>query len=161
MIKTRIVANSVMTIGFILFISGCCQKWMPPKEIVGKWSGNHVVTVRTKDNDNHFVFTKAPDSLKFFIEIEANGIVSGKIGNAAMTACKIDKNRGEIGKTLNLATDFVITGNLSGIIFAEDDLPSKHISIPINLNNNILDGSLFQKEGLSMYPMSDIHLRKD
>ncbi len=54
---------------------------------------------------------------------------------------------GPTSKTFNLATDYTICGKLIGSIFENDSLINKRISIPFNLNENAIIGSLFQLVG--------------
>ena len=136
-----------------------CTNWTVPESLVGKWEGKDKVTVRIKVN-GEFVFIKAQDSIPFIINIQSDGTVQGSLGGAKFNNCKISKNRGELGKKLNLATDFVIKGDLSGKIFENDPEVIKKISMPFDNKNGNLKGSLFQMFGLDLYPVADVNLFK-
>ncbi len=135
--------------------------WTPPQSVKGDWSGKHLVVVRTK-TDGKFIFLKTKGAVDFKISIQQDCKVFGSLGTAVFEGCVIQKNRGWIAKKLNLKTDYVIQGKLVDAIFPEDVIKSKTISMPFNLENGRIKGSLFQIEGLiDMFPMVDISLIKD
>jgi hypothetical protein len=156
---------TLISIVLLLFLtqqqSTSATNWTPPQSIVGNWSGKHLVVVRTQTNGK-YNFIKSPGALDFNITIHKDGNVTGTLGTAAFEGCEINKNRGWIGKMLNLKTDFVIKGKLVGAIFPEDPNKNKIISMPVDLENNTLKGSLFQIEGtIDMFPMVDVRLSKE
>lgn len=151
--------SGLLLIALLYCISVACTNWTVPESLIGTWKGKDLVTVRIKEN-GEFKFIKAPDSLEFKIEIHKDGSVTGNLGKAVFSKCKVNKNRGELGKKLNLATDFVIKGELEGKIFENDPEPSKKISMPFDNKNNNLKGSLFQMYGFDLYPIADVNLFK-
>jgi len=151
----------VLSLSFIQPFSLSAENWTPPSSIVGNWSGKHLVVVRTKTNGK-FNFIKHPEAVIFNISIKQNCQVSGSLGTAVFEDCIIQKNRGWIAKQLNLKTDWVIQGKLVGAIFPEDVIKNKTISMPINIENGRIKGSLFQIEGtIGMFPMVDVRLSKE
>jgi len=141
--------------------SESATNWTPPSSIVGDWSGKHLVVVRTKTNGK-YNFIKSTGAVNFNLSIHLDGNVTGTLGNASFEGCMVKKNRGWIGRVLNLKTDFVIKGNLVGAIFPDDQNKNKVISMPVDLENNTLKGSLFQIEGaIDMFPMVDVRLSKE
>lgn len=156
---------ALLSIVLLLFLnqhnSESATNWTPPSSIVGNWSGKHLVVVRTK-TDGKFNFIKHPGAVNFNLSIKQNCRVSGSLGTAVFEDCIIQKNRGWIAKQLNLKTDWVIQGKLVGAIFPEDVIKSKTISMPINIENGRIKGSLFQIEGLiDVFSMVDVSLIKD
>jgi len=63
-----------------------------------------------------------------------------------------------LGRWLNLATDFKISGRLEGQIFKGDTIQVKQISIPFTQIGDSLTGSIFHREGNSLFPMSGFEL---
>lgn len=142
---------------FLLFVS--CKQWEVPALLVGKWESKQKVTVRTKEKGK-YVFINAPDSILLQFSIDENGNVSGHLGDATLENCKVQKNRGEFGKALNLATDYVIKGNLKGAIFSADPHLTKEISAPFDVKNNKMEGSFFQMFGLDLFPVTGMDASK-
>lgn len=148
-----------MFLSVLYVFSETSIKWQIPNSVVGKWSGYQKVSVRNK-KDHHFVFINAPELVQLSLEIGENGKVTGFLGNAVFTDCEISKNRGWMGRFLNIKTDYIITGTLNGAIFPEDPILLKKISMPFNSNDNHFSGSLFQKVGIDVYPISGLDLVK-
>ncbi|MBK7667526.1 MAG: hypothetical protein IPJ32_09430 [Sphingobacteriaceae bacterium] len=136
---TKLILASCLA--FLLFAS--CKQWEVPALLIGKWESKQKVTVRTKEKGK-YVFINAPDSILLQFSIDENGNVSGHLGDATLENCTVQKNRGEFGKALNLATDYVIKGNLKGAIFSADPYLTKEISAPFDVKNNKMEGSFFR-----------------
>jgi len=94
---------------------------------------------------------KVPVTLE--LTIHENGTVRGMVGGAELKGCVLKQNRGELGRRLNVASDYVIMdGYLDGAIVAEDTVPKKNLSIPFDIVDGHIQGTLFwQKEG--RYPL--------
>ncbi len=148
-----------LSIVLTLFNFVSCKQWEVPTHLLGNWQSKQAFTVRTK-TDGNFVFVQAPDSVLLSFTIDNTGKLTGKIGNADLVNCKVEKNRGELGRKLNLATDYVVKGELNGSIFQNDPNPNKKISAPFNVINNKMEGSLFQLFGMDLYPMSSFNATK-
>ncbi|MBP7810106.1 MAG: hypothetical protein KA163_12490 [Bacteroidia bacterium] len=144
-------------LAYVLFIS--CKQWKVPAILIGKWESKQTVKVRTKENGK-YIFINAPDSILFQFSIDENGNVNGHLGDAVFENCKVFKNRGDLGKTLNLATDYLIKGNLKGTIFPSDPHINKKISAPFDVKNNKMEGSFFQMVGMDLYPVTGMELVK-
>ena len=144
-------------IAYLLFIS--CAPWEVPAHLVGDWQSKQKVTVCHKQNGK-FIFIAAPDSILVKFRIDTDGNVIGQLGNASFTNCKVLKNRGDLGRKLNLATDYVIKGELTGAIFEGDPHTKKEISAPFDIKENKMSGSLFQMFGIDLYPMTGMDARK-
>lgn len=129
-------------------------------QLPGKWTGAQPITVRYSSGFMNYTFVRSEDSIQSQIQIDESGFVTGKIGNASFNEAKVKKNRGAIGRKLNLATDYVIKGKLIGFTFAGDSIPEKEISIPLILENGYLKGDVFMNRGLGIYPMGSLNLIK-
>lgn len=128
-------------------------------KLPGSWQGKQTMTVRYSGGAGGYVFVKSSDSLPTQINIANDGSVIGKIGGASFANAHVEKNRGAFGRTFNLATDYVIKGNLEGFMFAGDSIAQKTISIPLWQENGYLCGDVFSNKGLGIYPMGSIKLR--
>ena len=80
--------------------------------------------------------------IDILITVNADGSVSGRIGNAALAGARITSNRTWLGRLMKLRTDYIIQGNLSGLVGA----PLKNgdrLSVPISFAGTELAGSIF------------------
>lgn len=148
----------IIAIPLWLMLVSCSNQPIPP-ELAGNWTGSGKVAVRTGSIFSSFQFFPCDSTLPFQIQIDSNGKVSGAIGDASFENCFATLNRGKIGKAINIKTDYIIRGQLTGKIFNEDPLEQKEISMPFNMVNGKIDGSLFMKLN-GVYPMAAIHLTK-
>lgn len=142
----------------LMFIHSCKQ-WEMPSHLEGNWQSKQQVKVRIK-SDGKYVFLSAQDSVLLKMKIDQYGNITGTLGNAIFESCKVQKNRGELGRTLNLATDFVIKGKLKGKIFDDDPYSEKEISAPFDVSNNKMNGSIFQLFGFDLFPVSGLDATK-
>ncbi|MBI5916705.1 MAG: hypothetical protein HY842_15110 [Bacteroidetes bacterium] len=153
-------AGNLLVFFFIpamLFFASCSSQ-VEPEIPVGSWSATQETTVRFKAPREPFRFVS--DTVGIAVNIHDDGTVDGSVGEADFEGCSIRRNRGNLGRQLNLATDFVITGKLRGSIFPQDTLVEKPISMPFNMKDNFMDGAIFQKNGMGIFPMVNIHLAR-
>ena len=157
--RVAVLLGLVLFSGYFAFRSREA-KWEMPETLVGTWTGDQEVTVRSKSEEGDFVFTKSGGPLKMVLKIGEDGVVEGSVGDAVFEGCSVKQNRGRLGKALNLATDCAITGHLKGKIFPGDVIPEKVISIPFVLEGDVMSGSLFEKPWMDIYPLAGVELRK-
>ena len=55
---------------------------------------------------------------------------------------KLRRNRGAIGRKLNIKTDYIVTGDLSGPVIAAEKISRASVSIPLNFENGDYVGGL-------------------
>lgn len=95
-------------------------------------------------------------TVTFDIIIHEDATVEGAIGDATIEESVLKHNRGELGQSLNIATDYLISdGYLSGpIVLGEDENDVKAFSIPFNLVDGHIRGSLFWRQEMKYpYPL--------
>ena len=126
----------------------------------GEWKGSGEAKVRFVRGFGDYVFLSSDAPVLCAIRIETNGKVEGKLGTAIFRDCRVESNRGALGRFLNLATDFRISGRLEGPIFQGDTIQVKQISIPFTQIGDSLTGSIFHRDGNSLFPMSGFELVK-
>lgn len=150
---TGILAFLVIT----TLLASCLARPMEtiPAPLIGTWHGESTVRlpigfVPESDDDptDDVVLPVALD-----ITIHDNGTVTGTAGDAELMECVLKQNHGELGRRLNMATDYIVMdGYLSGAIVPADEMPEKDLTIPFNIVDGHLRGSLFWvKEG--QYPL--------
>lgn len=93
--------------------------------------------------------------------IDKSGEVIGMVGDAMFEGCSVKQNRGWVERQLGIKTDFLIQGMLKGNTFDKDTLTNKEISIPFNIKNGELKGSVVMKLKGDSYPIiSNLNLKK-
>ena len=137
-----------------------CRDWVMPKTLVGTWSAAQKITVRFKDGMFSFRFAASPVPINMVMTIHEDGTVDGSVGEAKWEACSVVDNRGWWEKLTNSGGGYMVVGKLSGNIFAQDTLATKEIKMPFRMKDNIIEGTLFQKQGMGVFPMVDVHLTK-
>lgn len=96
----------------------------PPASIQGEWQGQALVSrVGGKSNQ--------PLPVEFVIS--SDGRVSGTVGAAVLRNGVIAANRGELGRSLDLATDYIVRGSLEGVVIEGESAPSHYVMAPFNL----------------------------
>jgi len=129
----------ITAVTFIIFMLNACGTNELPAKLSGTYSGKADLILRSS-KAGKLVFVE--DSVFVNITI-SNTLISGNVGNANFEACTIRNNRGWLSRKLNLKTDFLIKGKLSGIIYDKDSTSGKVISIPFNLTEEGIEGSVF------------------
>ncbi|MEJ2693125.1 MAG: hypothetical protein P8166_08735 [Candidatus Thiodiazotropha sp.] len=110
-----------------------------PDTLVGHWEG------QTKS----IVVWAADAIIDIAVDIQRDGRVSGKVGNAALYNASIVVNRGKLGRLLNIKTDWLIKGKLLGPLLSEGNIRRDSVTMPVNLVDGHLLGGL-HSSGLDM-----------
>lgn len=141
-----------------LSIFSACGSWKMPDQLPGIYIGKERIIVRYEKN-GQFIFYE--DSVYVSLSIGNNQQVNGTVGEAVFEGCKVNQNRGWIGRKLHIKTDFLIRGRLNGTTFSRDSILKKSISIPFNIKNGELTGSLFNNNRSENLPIiSFLKLKK-
>ena len=87
------------------------------------------------------------------LTIHEDATVEGALGEAAIDGSVLKRNRSELGRALNMASDYIVTdGVLSGaIVPGEDEGDPKQFTIPFDLVDGQLEGGVMWVEP-SKYP---------
>lgn len=119
----------------IVMLLGACY----PKNAIdvtpdmqGKWQGEAKIIVSWCQQD----------SLKLDINILPSGTVTGTVGDASLQNAYIGLNRGPIGALLNLASDYIIVGDLDGAIVAAEAIERSSVKIPLDFIGGRFVGGL-------------------
>lgn len=102
------------------------------KPMLGHWEGRTCIVVDWCKQKQ----------LSVSIDIYQDGTVTGKIGDATLTAGQFKQNRGWLGRKLNLATDYIITGSLNGAIVAAEHITRSSVKIPLDFCGNTFAGGV-------------------
>ena len=143
---------------FLVLFSTKLLAWSPPDSLLGHWYESF---------EANKVFIKQPDgiiypdsSVRVDIFIQANGDVFGSVGEASLVRCRIKKNRTWLGRMLNFKSDFIIrSGYLEGGVVSGDVVKKREFTIPFNIKNGKMSGSIMMLQRWKYpYPLLP-HLR--
>ena len=95
------------------------------------------------------------------ITIREDARVTGTVGGAELVDCVLKRNRGELGRQLNVASDYIIMdGYLDGPIIPGDEELRKDFTIPFDVVDGRMQGSIMWVQGLK-YPSPLLHVDLD
>ena len=140
--RTSNIAGLIVTLTALLAaLNLCAAESIVTPAMVGHWEGNARIIVSWCHQTN----------LAVAVDIHADGSVTGKLGDATLVAGHFQSNRGWLGRKLNLATDYIITGNLDGAIVAAEGIARDKIYIPLNLKDNAFVGGINTSGSLCVF----------
>lgn len=105
---------------------------LPDPRLAGQWTGNAKVIVSWCEQEQ----------LPVSLSIHADGRVSGQLGDAHLVDGRVSRNRGALGKALDIKTDFIIHGGLDGWLVAAEEIGREKVDIPFGLGSGVLAGAV-------------------
>ena len=105
---------------------------VPDRGMVGNWSGDGQIVVNWTDQP----------SIHVTLVIQADGSVSGRVGDAYLTGARITTNRGPIGRFLHIKTDYIVSGKLEAPLIAAEHIQRDAVKMPLNWDGTAFTGSL-------------------
>ena len=119
-------------VGFLPAITLRAADTIVTPAMVGHWAGNAQIVVAWCHHPN----------LPVKVDIQADGTVTGTVGDARLTGGRFESNRGWLFRRLNWATDYIITGGLDGDIVAAEGINRARVKIPLNFSNDTFQGGV-------------------
>lgn len=106
------------------------------------------------------------DWIEINVMIRPDGKVDGKIGNAKFVSCRVRKNRGWLGRKLNMKSDFIVSGGaLEGRVVPEDEETRRQFTIPFNIVDGKLKGGFMVLKKWEypypLFPRLNLEKKKD
>jgi hypothetical protein len=139
---TSKIAGLIATLTVLVAaLISCTAENIVTPAMAGHWEGNARIIVSWCRQKN----------LPVAVDIQADGSVTGKIGDATLIGGSFEANRGWLGRKLNLATDYIITGKLDGAIVAAEGIARDKIYIPLNLKDNAFLGGINTSGSLCVF----------
>jgi len=126
---TRLIATLAIA---LTALSSWATDGVVTPAMVGHWEGSARIIVSWCHQTN----------LPVKVDIHADGSVTGTLGDAKLTKGRFQQNRGWLGRKLNLATDYIITGNLDGAIVAAEGITRKRVMMPCNYDGHFIKGAV-------------------
>jgi hypothetical protein len=133
--------NTAIALLLIMLSTAAQTETFPPQELVGTWTGTTEIFGPFKAEPYP---SKAPeDHPTVTVTIHTNGIVTGGIGDAAFKRAIVRKNRGALGRKLNIKSDYIVTeGVLQGKVTPRDKGTDSPFTIPFDIIDNQLQGTI-------------------
>lgn len=131
MIKNLVPLIAALLVALSLTADAASEKRLPTA-MTGGWEGAaRIIVTWCKQEKLGLKLTIWPD-----------GTVSGTVGDATLRKARLESNRGWLGRKLNLKTDWIIRGELSGPIVAAEKIVRTSVSIPLNHDGKRYTGGL-------------------
>jgi hypothetical protein len=146
-LKAIIIFLIIMLI--LIPVSVACNRsamknFTPSQSLIGKWTGECEISAPFKKGQSPSPYEE--DWINIEIIIKEDGSVTGLIGDAQLTGCTVQQNRTRFEKLINIKTDYIITGSLKNGITKQDTAIERNITIPFNISDAELKGSIFEVE---------------
>lgn len=135
--KTRfhIVALVLMFSGLLVDIHSCAAKNIVTPAMTGRWEGNARIIVSWCPQTN----------LSVALDIQADGSVKGKIGDATLIAGHFQSHRTWPWR------HSLITGKLDGAIVAADGITRSQVTIICDFSNDSFNGQIDTNGSLCVF----------
>ena len=137
----KLHAAALAVFGLLLSVAASPAKDFPSGELTGTWRGH--VEIFGSFKVEPYPSKAAADHQDVIITIASSGAVSGRIGQARFSGCTVHRNRGWLGRKLNIKTDYIILGGyMEGPITPRDKGAKREFTIPFNITNGRLSGTI-------------------
>ena len=145
-VENRLSLLAVVVLGVLLVGCGATPIEVVDPSLSGTWHGECEISLPVV-----FDPSELPDSVErtrttvaLNITIHEDATVEGTVGEATLEESVLKRNRGELGRSLNTASDYIIIdGHLSGpIVSGEDENDVKSFTIPFDLVDGRIQGGL-------------------
>ena len=130
--KKRILGLLITSTLTLAFTGSRAAENIVTPAMVGHWEGNAQIIVSWCHQTN----------LTVKVDIHADGSVTGTIGDAKLTDGHFLRNRGWLGRKLNLYSDYIIMGGLDGAIVAAEGITRSSVKIPLDFTNGTFVGGV-------------------
>lgn len=149
----------------LLLLSGCLATPIETIDasLLGTWRGDATVRLPIR-------FAPPPDeerepdvTIPLAITLHDDARVTGTVGGAELADCVLKRNRGELGRRLNFATDYIVMdGYLAGPVVPGDEELHKDLTIPFNVADGRMRGSvMWLQDWKYPSPLMEVDLVKD
>jgi hypothetical protein len=134
----------ILIIASVAYNRSVMNAWTPPEALSGTWTGQSEVCASFKKVGSPS--ESAEDWIQIELVIGADKNVTGTIGDADLAGCVVKRNRTWFERLIGIKTDYVVTGSLENGIVREDTAAVRDISIPFDVSEGKIKGSVFEVE---------------
>ncbi len=134
-----------------------------PPSLIGTWQGECEINLPVAFNPTQLPedVARTQQAVDVTVIINGDASVEGAVGEALLAKSVLKRNRGELGRRLNVASDYIIIdGYLTGpIVAGEDESERKSFTIPFDLVDDQIHGGLMWRQALKYpLPLCDVDL---
>jgi hypothetical protein len=131
--KVKIGITLLIIAPAVMFALELLDPWPQtvPQALVGTWEGEAERFVQRW-------YTGGTYPVSFYLR--EDGTVDGTVGDASFHNAQFRRNRGWIGRILNLASDYIVKGDLEGLLKRE--IQCGKVDIYLNFDKSGLRGSV-------------------
>lgn len=165
----QVVKSHALLAAFVLgiLLAGCGATPIDVVDpaLVGVWEGDCEVGLPVV-----FDPSQLPDNVArtrsiatLTITIREDATIDGTLGEAAIEASVLKRNRHELGRSLNVASDYIIIdGHLAGpIVSGADETDVKPFTLPFDLvDGRIQGGLMWRQTGKYPFPICSVDLQR-
>ncbi len=155
----------VIVIVLSALVAGCGATAIgeAPPSLIGTWQGECEINLPVAFNPTQLPedVTRSQQAVEVTIIIQEDASVDGMVGEALLAKSVLKRNRGELGRNLNVASDYIIIdGYLTGpIVAGEDEIERKSFTIPFDLVDDQIHGGLMWRQAWKYpLPLCDVDL---
>jgi hypothetical protein len=128
----RFRSNLLLAAAFVATSSLSASAQVATASVIGRWGGVADVVVN---------WTKQR-TLPINIVIGADDQATGTVGDATLVRGRLLRNRGWLGRAMQIKTDYIIEADLDGPIIRAENIQRDMIQIPFNARDGRLVGSV-------------------
>lgn len=108
-----------------------------PAGLIGTWVGD--ARIANKE--------LSPCAPQVRVTIGADGAVQGMVGEARLVNGRLKRNRGAVGRSLRVKTDWIVDAGLDGPIFSAESVTRERVRIPFDVRGDSLRGGFHAMGG--------------
>ncbi len=155
----------VVALGTLLAGCGATAIEVVEPSLAGTWHGECEISLPVVFNPAQLPDDVEPTQRAIALDITfyEDAAVEGTVGEATLEESVLQRNRGELGRRLNMASDYIIIdGYLSGpIVSGEDENGVKSFTIPFDLVDDHIRGGLMWRQAWKYpFPLCSIDLER-
>ncbi len=164
-VENRLSLFTIIVMGMLLAGCGAASIDQVDPSLIGTWHGECEISLPVVFNPANLPdgVERTRQAVSMHITIREDAATEGSVGEATLEESVLKRNRGELGRRLNMASDYIIIdGDLSGpIVAGQDENDLKSFTIPFDLVDGEIRGGLMWRQGWKYpYPLCKVELER-
>ena len=164
--KLTLLRSLALLLVLALIMASCGAVPMSQVEapLLGSWQGESMVRPPISFTPPPADSPEQPEVVvDIDITIHEDASLTGTVGGAQLKNSVLKRNRGDLGRRLNVATDYIIMdGYLDGPVIPGDEELLKDFTIPFNLVDGRMKGSvMWLKDRKYPFPLLRVDLAQE
>ncbi len=164
-VDMRFCLSVAIALGILLAGCGATPIEEVDPSLTGTWHGECEISLPVVFDPGQLPddVERTRQTVALEITIDADAVVHGTVGEATLQESVLKRNRGELGRRLNMASDYIIIdGHLAGpIVPGADENDLKSFTIPFDLVDNRIEGGLMWRQSWKYpFPLCSVVLER-